>query len=74
MGDLGRSPVPGADGTTEGSTPPAILDSVILRFAVLTYLVVLPVGHLFPMPINGTTVVGYGGRVQRAYLCGTGVA
>ena len=74
MGDLGASPVSGAEGTTEHVTRTVILDPVILRFAVLTYLVVLPVGHLFPMPINGTTVVGHGGRVQRAYLCGTGVA
>jgi hypothetical protein len=58
MGDLGASPVSGAEGTTEHVTRTVILDPVILRFAVLTYLVVLPVGHLFPMPINGTTAVG----------------
>jgi hypothetical protein len=59
MGDLGTSPVSGAEGTTERVTRTAILDPVILRFAVLTYLVVLPVGHLFPMPpIDGTTAVG----------------
>ena len=67
MGDLGGSPVPGADRTApvqgedrtaEGLTANAILDPVILRFAVLTYLVVLPVGHLLTIPVNGTTAVG----------------
>ena len=67
MGDLGGSPVPGADRTApvqgedrtaEGLTANAILDPVILRFAVLTYLVVLPVGHLLAIPVNGTTAVG----------------
>ena len=65
MGDLGGSPVPGVDRaapvqgedrTAEGEN--AILDPVILRFAVLTYLVVLPVGHLLTLPVNGTTAVG----------------
>ncbi len=58
MGDLGSSRVAGAEGRTEGLTPTAILDPVILRFAVLTYLVVLPVGHLFAMPVNGTLARG----------------
>ena len=65
MGDLGGSPVAGGDRaapvqgedrTAEGEN--AILDPVILRFAVLTYLVVLPVGHLLTLPVNGTTAVG----------------
>ncbi len=51
MGDLGGSPVPEADRTApvqgedrkaEGLTANAIPDPVILRFAVLTYLVVCP--------------------------------
>ena len=58
MGDLGGSPVPGAEGTTEGLAPPAILDPMILRFAVLTYLVVLPVGHLVAIPVNGMMARG----------------
>ena len=41
-----------------GGTANAILDPVILRFAVLTYLVVLPVGHLVALPVAGTTVTG----------------
>ena len=67
MGDLGGAPALRADGTppvegkgrtAEGLTPNAILDPVILRFAVLTYLVVLPVGQLFAIPFNGTTATG----------------
>ena len=67
MGDLNGSSVPGADrtapvqgedGKAEGLTANAILDPVILRFAVLTYLVVLPVGHLVAIPLNGTIVRG----------------
>jgi hypothetical protein len=58
MGDRGGSPVPGEEGTTEGSTLPAILDPVILRFAVLTYLAVLPVGHLVAIPVNGMMARG----------------
>ena len=67
MGDLGGAPALRADGTppvegkgrtAEGLTPKAILDPVILRFAVLTYLVVLPVGQLFAIPFNGTTATG----------------
>ena len=67
MGDLGGSPVPGADRTApvqgedreaEGLTANPIWDPVILRFAVLMYLVVLPVGHLLVIPVNGTTAVG----------------
>ena len=67
MGDLGGSPVSGADRTApdqgedrkaEGLTANAILDPVILRFAVLTYLVVLPVGHLVVIPLNGTMATG----------------
>mgnify|MGYP000745929014 CR=1 FL=1 len=67
MGDLGGSPVPGADRAApvqgedrkaEGLTANVILDPVILRFAVLTYLVVLPVGHLLVIPVNGTTARG----------------
>ena len=67
MADLGGSPVPGADRAApvqgddrkaEGLTANAILDPVILRFAVLTYLVVLPVGHLLVIPVNGTTARG----------------
>ena len=30
-----------------------ILDPLILRYAVFGYLVVLPIGHLFVMPVNG---------------------
>ena len=55
MGDLDGSRVEGEEGEGEGLTPTAILDPVILRFAVLTYLVVLPVGHLFAIPVSGTT-------------------
>ena len=55
MGDLDGSRVEGAEGEGEGLTPTAILDPVILRFAVLTYLVVLPVGHLFAIHVSGTT-------------------
>ena len=44
--------------TSEGLTAKAILDPVILRFAVLTYLVVLPVGHLVAIPVAGTTATG----------------
>ena len=61
MGDQGGSPVQGADRTaptSEGLTAKAILDPVILRFAVLTYLVVLPVGHLVAIPVAGTTATG----------------
>ena len=67
MGDLRGSPVPGGDRTApvqgedrqaEGLTANAILDPVILRFAVLTYLVVLPVGHLVAIPVNGTIATG----------------
>ena len=67
MGNLGGSPVPGADPTApvqgghrkaEDLTANAILDPVILRFAVLTYFVVLPVGHLVAIPLNGTMAVG----------------
>ena len=58
MGDLGASPVAGVEGTREGLTPTEILDPVILRLAVLTYLVVLPVGHFFAIPVNGTTARG----------------
>ena len=46
MGEVAASSVQGADPTGEGTSPNTILDPVILRFAVLTYLVVLPVGHL----------------------------
>ena len=33
-------------------------DPVILRFAVLLYLVVLPVGQLVALPVNGTLATG----------------
>ena len=33
--------------------PGAILDPLILRYAVFVYLVVLPIGHLFVLPVNG---------------------
>ena len=58
MGDLGAFPVEGAADTAEGVTPNVFLDPLILRYAVLTYLVVLPVGHLFVIPVNGTVAVG----------------
>ncbi len=32
-----------------------ILDPVVLRYAVLTYLVVLPIGHFFAVPVFGAT-------------------
>ena len=58
MGDPRGSPVEGADRAADGLTPNTILEPVILRFAVLTYLVVLPVGHLVAMPVNGAMAVG----------------
>ena len=58
MGDPGAPLVVAADHTAVGLAPTAILDPVILRFAVLTYLVVLPVGHLFAIPVNGTMATG----------------
>ena len=58
MGDPGAPLVAAADHTAVGLAPTAILDPVILRFAVLTYLVVLPVGHLFAIPVNGTMATG----------------
>ena len=58
MGDPGVPLVAAADHTAVGLAPTAILDPVILRFAVLTYLVVLPVGHLFAIPVNGTMATG----------------
>ena len=58
MGDVAASSVQGADPTGEGPSPKSILDPVILRFAVLAYLVVLPVGHLVAIPVNDTVAVG----------------
>ncbi len=58
MNEAGPSPVQGADPTPEGAARSTIQDPVILRFAVLTYLVVLPVGHLLAVPVNGTVAVG----------------
>ena len=52
MSEVAASSVQGADPTGEGPSPNTILDPVILRFAVLTYLVVLPVGHLVAIPVN----------------------
>jgi len=58
MGEVAPSSVQGADPTGEGPSPKTILDPVILRFAVLAYLVVLPVGHLVAIPVNDTMAVG----------------
>ena len=55
---MAASTVQGADPTGEGPSPKTILDPVILRFAVLTYLVVLPVGHLVAIPVNGMRAAG----------------
>jgi len=46
MGEVAASDLQVAD--APGGDPPlkTILDPVILRFAVLAYLVILPVGHL----------------------------
>ena len=46
MGEVAASDLQVAD--APGADPPlkTILDPVILRFAVLAYLVILPVGHL----------------------------
>lgn len=38
------------------SDAPAVVEPFILRFAVLTYLVLLPVGHLFEMSVNSPFV------------------
>jgi hypothetical protein len=70
MGDVGASPVRGAEGTTESPAPTAIPDPVILRFALLTYLVVLPMGHLFTVPINGTWATGSDAFLALALLAG----
>ena len=84
MGEVAASSVQGADPTGEGASPKTILDPVILRFAVLIYLVVLPVGHLVAIPVNDTMAVGSDvflalvllagiielGRVSRPYLTG----
>ena len=45
MPELGQPPIQG-DRTGDGLPSSTIRDPVILRFAVLTYLGVLPVGHL----------------------------
>ncbi len=58
MSEVAASSAQGADPTGEGPPLKTILDPVILRFAVLTYLVVLPVGHLVAVPVRGTTAVG----------------
>jgi hypothetical protein len=58
MGEVAASTVQGADPTGEGLSPKAILDPVILRFAVPTYLVVLPVGHLVTISVNGMMAAG----------------
>ena len=58
MGEVVASTVQGADPTGEGPSPKTILDPVVLRFAVLTYLVVLPVGHLVAIPVNGMMAAG----------------
>jgi len=48
----------GGDRDAEGLRANVILDPVILRFAVLTYLVVLPVVHFLAIPVNGTMAAG----------------
>ena len=53
-----ESPVRKTDHTAAVLSPDAIPDPVILQFAVLTYLVLLPVGHLLAVPVNGTTATG----------------
>ena len=58
MSEVAASSVQGAHPTGEGPPLKTILDPVILRFAVLTYLVVLPVGHLVAIPVNGTMAAG----------------
>ncbi len=58
MDDGAASSVHEADPAGEGPSLQTILDPVILRFAVLTYLVVLPLGHLVVVPVNDTTAVG----------------
>ena len=69
---------------SEVAASKSILDPVILRFAVLAYLVVLPVGHLLAIPVNGTIARGSDvflalvllagivelGRVSRPYITG----
>jgi len=46
MGEVAASDLQVADAPGEDPPLKTILDSVILRFAVLAYLVILPVGHL----------------------------
>jgi len=46
MGEVAASDLRVADAPGEDPPLKTILDSVILRFAVLAYLVILPVGHL----------------------------
>jgi len=58
MGEVAASDLQVADAPGEGPSLKTILDPVILRFAVLAYLVVLPVGHLVAIPVNGTTAAG----------------
>ena len=46
MGEVAASDLQVADAPGEDPPLKTILDPVILRFAVLAYLVILPVGHL----------------------------
>ena len=84
MSEAGATSVQGEDPTGDGPPLKTILDPVILRFAVLTYLVVLPVGQLVEVPVNGTMAAGSDfflalvllagiielGRVSRPYITG----
>ena len=58
MGEVVASDVQEADPRSADPPLKTILDPVILRFAVLAYLVVLPVGHLVAIPVNGTMATG----------------
>ena len=58
MSEAGATSIQGEDPRGEAAPVKTILDPVILRFAVLTYLVVLPVGHLVSIPVNGTWAAG----------------
>ena len=84
MGEVVASDVKGGGSTVTDSSLKTIFDPVVLRFAVLTYLVVLPVGHLVAIPVSGTMAAGSDfflalvllagvveiGRVSRPYFTG----